>query len=250
VAKGQHQIDTPQIDRHRIPGHIAIIMDGNGRWASARGLPRVFGHRAGRDAVRRALEGCRELGVGILTLYAFSTENWRRSQEEVVALMELLHEAVIAEAEELVQNGVRFRTSGDLASIPTVTRNALAELSARTAGNSAVVLNLALNYGGRAEIVHAARELAREVATGTRTADSIDEAALAARLYTAGLPDPDLLVRTGAEQRLSNFLLWQSAYTELVFLDIYWPDFTREHLVHAIAAFQARQRRFGGLSDG
>jgi undecaprenyl diphosphate synthase len=248
VARGHQQIDAPQLDRHRIPAHVAIIMDGNGRWASARGLPRALGHRAGRDAVRRAIEACRELGVAVLTLYAFSTENWRRSQEEVGALMELLHEALIAEADDLARNGVRFRTSGDLASIPRETRDALAQLAARTAGNSSIVLNLALNYGGRAEIAHAARELAREVATGQRTADSIDEAALADRLYTAGLPDPELLVRTGAEQRLSNFLLWQSAYSELVFLDIYWPDFTREHLVAAIAAFQARQRRFGGTS--
>jgi undecaprenyl diphosphate synthase len=211
-------------------------------------LPRVVGHRAGREAVRRTLEACRELGIAVLTLYAFSTENWRRSEEEVGALMELLHEAVIAEADELAKHGVRFRTSGDLESLPRETRDALAGLVRRTAANSAIVLNLALNYGGRADIVHAAQSLAREVAAGQRTADSIDEAAVADRLYTAGLPDPDLLVRTGAEQRLSNFLLWQAAYTELVFLDIYWPDFTREHLVHAIAAFQARQRRFGGVS--
>jgi undecaprenyl diphosphate synthase len=238
------------IDRLRVPAHIAIIMDGNGRWAALRGLPRIAGHRAGRDAVRRAIEGCREFGVPILTLYAFSTENWRRSADEVGALMDLLHESILAESDELHRKGIRLRISGDVQSITPSVRRELDRAVALTRGNQAMVLNVALNYGGRAEIVRAARQLAREVADGTRTVESIDEAAFASHLYTSGLPDPDLLVRTAGEQRLSNFLLWQSAYTEFCVLDIYWPDFGKDHLAAAIAEYQQRQRRFGGASGG
>jgi undecaprenyl diphosphate synthase len=233
-----------------MPAHIAIIMDGNGRWAVRRGLPRAAGHRAGREAVRRTVEACREVGVPVLTLYAFSTENWRRPREEVGALMDLLREAIIAEAEELHRNGIRLRLSGEIEYVPAEIRTELERAVALTACNQALVLNMALNYGGRAELVRAARRIAMEVAAGRLAPEAIDEDTVAAHLYTAGLPDPDLLIRTGSEQRLSNFLLWQSAYTEFCFLDTYWPDFGREHLVAAIAEYQRRRRRFGGTPDG
>jgi undecaprenyl diphosphate synthase len=230
--------------------HIAIIMDGNGRWAASRGLPRVAGHRAGREAGRRAIEACRELGVPVLTLYAFSTENWRRPPDEVDALMDLLHESIVAEAEELRRNGIRLRVSGDLESMAPMIRAEVDRAVALTAANEAMILNIALNYGSRAEILRAVRAIATDVASGRRDIESIDEATIAGGLYTGGLPDPDLLIRTGHEQRLSNFLLWQAAYTELFFLDVFWPDFTRDHLVAAIAEYQRRQRRFGGTPDG
>ncbi len=236
------------IDRLRVPAHIAIIMDGNGRWAAARGLPRSQGHRAGLDAIRRTIEGCRELGVGVLTLYAFSTENWRRPDDEVGALLDLLHESLIAEAEELHRTGIRLRISGALESMDPEIRNQITRVEALTHDNQALVLNIAFNYGGRAEIARAARQIAGEIASGRRPVESVDEDAIAARLYTVDLPDPDLLIRTGGEQRLSNFLLWQAAYAELYFIDVYWPDFTREHLTGAIAEYQQRQRRFGGTT--
>ncbi|MGQ0571439.1 MAG: isoprenyl transferase [Armatimonadota bacterium] len=238
------------LDRLRIPTHIAIIMDGNGRWATARGLPRVAGHRAGRDAIRPTIEGCRELGVRILTLYAFSTENWRRPRDEVGALMDLLQESLIQEAEELHRNGIRLRISGDVEQMTPAIRREIQRVEALTRDNQALVLNFALNYGGRAEIVRAAQRIAVEVQEGRQAAEAIDEATLAAHLYTSGLPDPDLLIRTGREQRLSNFLLWQSAYAELYFADVFWPDFTRDHLIAAIAEFQQRQRRFGAAPHG
>jgi undecaprenyl diphosphate synthase len=221
-------------------------MDGNGRWAAARGLTRSQGHRAGLDAVRRAIEACRELGVGVLTLYAFSTENWRRSDDEVEALLDLLRESLIAEAEELHRTGIRLRISGAVESMTREIREQVAHAETLTRDNQAMVLNVAFNYGGRAEIARAARQIAADVQAGRRTVEAIDEETVAQGLYTAGLPDPDLLIRTGGEQRLSNFLLWQAAYTELYFLDVYWPDFTRDHLIGAVAEYQHRQRRFGG----
>ncbi len=233
------------LDRLRIPAHVAIIMDGNGRWAASRGLPRASGHRAGLEAIRRTIEGCRELGVQVLTLYAFSTENWQRPDDEVGALMHLLHESLIAEAEEMHRSGIRLRVSGSLDSMQAEIREQIARVEALTRDNQAMVLNIAFNYGGRAEIARAARQIAADVQAGRRAADAIDEAAIASRLYTADLPDPDLLIRTGGEQRLSNFLLWQAAYAELCFLNVYWPDFTGEHLIAAIAEYQQRQRRFG-----
>jgi len=233
------------LDHLRIPAHVAIIMDGNGRWAASRGLPRASGHRAGLEAIRRTIEGCRELGVQVLTLYAFSTENWQRPDDEVGALMDLLHESLIAEAEELHRSGIRLRVSGFLDSMQPEIREQIARVEALTRDNGAMVLNIAFNYGGRAEIARAARQIAADVQAGRRAADAIDEAAIASRLYTADLPDPDLLIRTGGEQRLSNFLLWQAAYAELCFLNVYWPDFTGEHLVAAIAEYQQRRRRFG-----
>ncbi len=240
----------PALDPERIPSHIAIIMDGNGRWAAARGLPRAAGHRAGVGAARRTLQACRDLGVGALTLYAFSTENWRRPADEVEALMQLLADAVRDEARDLVEGGVRLRVSGDLASLDPTLRAQVEQVVALTAANGAFVLNVAYNYGGRAEIAAAARAIAAEARAGRLSPERVSEEVVAARLYTAGLPDPELLIRTGGEQRLSNFLLWQIAYTELYFSDVHWPDFERPHLVDAIADYQRRRRRFGGVEDG
>ncbi|MDR7480989.1 MAG: isoprenyl transferase [Armatimonadota bacterium] len=237
------------IDRTRVPAHVAIIMDGNGRWAGERGLPRAEGHRAGREAIRRTVEACRELGVQVLTLYAFSTENWQRPPEEVEALMRLLHQALLEEAEELHRQGIRLRFAGDLDGLAPAIREEIARVEALTRGNQAMVLNIALNYGGRAELVRAVRQLAADVRAGRRRLEEIDEAAVAGALYTAGLPDPDLLIRTGCEQRLSNFLLWQAAYAELYFADVFWPDFDRAHLLAALVEYQHRQRRFGGIRD-
>jgi len=221
-------------------------MDGNGRWAAARGLNRAAGHRAGLDAVRRTLDASRELGVSILTLYAFSTENWRRPADEVEALMQLLGEAVSDEADELIREGIQLRVSGDLSSLDAGLRNQVERVVALTRDNGDLILNVAYNYGGRAEILSAVRRLAGDIATGL-SVDAIDEATLGRYLYTAGLPDPDLLIRTGGEQRISNFLLWQIAYTELYFCDVYWPDFDRTHLSAAIQTYQQRLRRFGGI---
>jgi undecaprenyl diphosphate synthase len=238
------------LDASRIPRHIAIIMDGNGRWAELRGLPRVEGHRAGREALRRTVQGARECGVEVLTLYAFSTENWRRPQDEVQALMELLVETAEQEAEDLQRNGVRFRASGLLASMPEGVRAALEQVMAVTQHNTEITLNLAINYGGRSEIAEAARRLVRDVAQGRLPAGSIDEGAFQRRLFAPDLPDPDLLIRTGGEHRLSNFLLWQVAYTELYFTDVHWPDFQKLNLFEAIRSFQHRARRFGGVDLG
>lgn len=221
-------------------------MDGNGRWAAARGLHRAAGHRAGLEAVRRTLEACREIGVSILTLYAFSTENWRRPVEEVEALMHLLGEAVADEAAELAREGIQLRVSGELSSLDPGLRREVERVIDLTRENRNLILNVAYNYGGRAEIAAAVRRLARDLTAGLPL-DAIDETALERYLYTAGLPDPDLLIRTGGEQRISNFLLWQIAYTELYFCDVYWPDFERTHLLDAIRDYQQRKRRFGGV---
>lgn len=222
-------------------------MDGNGRWAAARGLHRAAGHRAGLEAVRRTLEACREIGVSILTLYAFSTENWRRPVEEVEALMQLLGEAVADEAADLAREGIQLRVSGELSSLDPGLRREVERVIELTRENRNLILNVAYNYGGRAEIAAAVRRLARDLTAGQLPADAIDETALERYLYTAGLPDPDLLIRTGGEQRISNFLLWQIAYTELYFCDVYWPDFERTHLLDAIRVYQQRKRRFGGV---
>ncbi len=238
------------LDPTRIPRHIAIIMDGNGRWAEVRGLPRVEGHRAGREALRRALEGARECGVEVLTSYAFSTENWRRPPTEVEALMRLLLETLRDEAAELHRNGVRFRASGLLGEMPEEIREALRQVVELTRDNTTITLNLALNYGGRGELVEAARRIAAAVVAGHLRPEQIDEEIFGRCLFAPDLPDPDLLIRTGGEQRLSNFLLWQAAYTELYFTDVRWPDFQKLHLFEAIKSFQARDRRFGGVDLG
>jgi undecaprenyl diphosphate synthase len=238
------------LDSSRIPRHIAVIMDGNGRWAELRGLTRVEGHRAGREALRRTVTAARECGVEVLTLYAFSTENWRRPRDEVQALMALLVEAAEQEAPDLHRNGVRFRASGLLAAMPAAVQAALEQVMALTQHNTEITLNLAINYGGRSEIAEAVRRLAREVAEGHLPPEEIDERALQRHLFAPDLPDPDLLIRTGGEHRLSNFLLWQAAYTELYFTDVHWPDFQKLHLFEAIRSFQARDRRFGGVELG
>ena len=228
-----------------VPAHIAIIMDGNGRWAEERGQMRLFGHRAGVRAVREVVESARELGVRHLTLYAFSTENWRRPEGEVSGLMGLLQSYLTSELKNMLDNDIRLFCLGETAKLPGPVREALEETMRETAGCRSMTLNLALSYGGRDELVRAVRGLAADCAAGTMAAGDIDEAALSARLYTAGQPDPDLLIRTGGERRLSNFLLWQLSYAELYFTELRWPDFRREHLVEAIRYFNSRQRRFG-----
>jgi undecaprenyl diphosphate synthase len=240
----------PTLDPRRIPAHIAIIMDGNGRWAASRGLPRAEGHRAGVRAARRVLEACRDLGVRTLTLYAFSTENWRRPADEVEALMHLLAASMRDEARDLIEGGVRLRISGELGGLDPALRAQIEQVVALTAANDALVLNVACNYGGRAELTAAARGIAVDVRAGRLTPETITEATVAERLYTAGLSDPDLLIRTGGERRVSNFLLWQIAYTELYFSDVHWPDYERAHLVEAVADYQRRRRRFGGVEEG
>jgi undecaprenyl diphosphate synthase len=228
-----------------LPAHVAIIMDGNGRWAAARGLPRVAGHRAGVEAVRRAVRMCVESGIGCLTLYAFSSENWRRPAAEVLDLTGLLRHFLRAEIEELHSKGVRLRVIGDRTRFDSDIQRDLLAAEQRTAANARLTLVVALSYGGRAEIVAAARAVAEAARDGTLDPADLDEAGFASHLSTAGLPDPDLIIRTSGEQRLSNFLLWQSAYAELVFLDALWPDFGPSHFADALAEFARRERRFG-----
>jgi undecaprenyl diphosphate synthase len=233
-----------------IPAHIAVIMDGNGRWARSRGLPRFRGHSAGIRSVRECIEGAIEAGVGILTLFTFSQENWSRPAAEVDALMGLLQRFARQEREELKRQGVEVRVLGDIDRLAAGPRRAVADIERHTAGGTQLRLNLMISYGGRAEIVRAARALAAKVAAGELAAGEIDEARFAAELYTTGLPDPDLLIRTSGEQRISNFLLWQLAYTELFVSPVLWPDFRREHLFQAILDYQRRERRFGGVTAG
>ena len=229
------------------PHHIAIIMDGNGRWAKSRGLPRVAGHRRGADAVRRVIRGAAELGVPVLTLFAFSTENWARPADEVSDLMGLLRHYLRHELEELGRNGAKLRVIGDRDRLAPDIQKDIADAEARTRSNTRIDVNICINYGARDEILHATRTLARKVAAGELAADKIDEACFERELLTAGVPDPDLLIRTSGEQRISNFLLWQCAYAELVFVDTLWPDFGKEHLEKAIAEFRKRERRYGGI---
>ena len=231
------------------PNHVAIIMDGNGRWAKARGLPRVAGHRRGADAVRRVVRGAGELGIPILTLFAFSTENWTRPADEVSDLMGLLRHYLRSELEELRKNGARLRVIGNREGLaPDIVRD-IAEAEQVTRGNNRIDVNICVNYGARDEIVRAARNLAQRAAAGELAAGDIDESSFERELLTAGVPDPDLLIRTSGEQRISNFLLWQCAYAELVFVDTLWPDFGKEHLEQAVAEFRRRERRYGGVGD-
>jgi len=230
-----------QIDRNRLPRHIAIIMDGNGRWAKKRGWPRLMGHRAGTESVREAVQVCGELGVEVLTLYAFSTENWLRPAAEVSGLMKLLSKTLRLEVPKLNRNNVRLRAIGRLEALPAAVRGDLQKAMAALKDNTGLILNLALNYGGRQEIVDAVRAV---VESG---AETVDETAIQRHLYTAGLPDPDLLVRTSGEFRISNFLLWQIAYTEIYVTNTFWPDFRRRQLYEAVLNYQNRVRRFGGV---
>ncbi len=229
------------------PHHVAIIMDGNGRWAKARGLPRVAGHRRGADSVRRVIRGAAELGIPVLTLFAFSTENWTRPADEVSDLMGLLRHYLRNELEELRKNGARLRVIGDRDRLAKDIQGDIADAEARTKANTRIDVNICINYGARDEILRASRNLARKVAAGEMKVEEIDEVRFEAELLTAGVRDPDLLIRTSGEQRISNFLLWQCAYAELVFVDTLWPDFGKEHLELAVAEFRRRERRYGGV---
>lgn len=237
----------PDVSPARIPRHIAVIMDGNGRWAEERGFPRVFGHRAGAGAVREVITGCSMVGVEVLTLYSFSTENWRRPTDEVEALMRLCVAYCEGEKAELLRSGVRVRVIGRREGVPVDVLAALDALVAETAGCTGLTLCLAINYGSRDEIVDAVRAIAARVSRDELRPAEIDETTVSAHLNTAGLPDPDLLIRTGGEMRLSNYLLWQLSYAELYITDEHWPAFDRASLHAAIRAFAARKRRFGGL---
>jgi len=229
-----------------VPVHVAIIMDGNGRWATGRSLPRPLGHAAGMGAVREVVEGCLEAGV--VSLFAFSQENWQRPADEIDALMSLLEEYIAQEMEDLRGQGVRVRILGDLDRLSGGARAAVDRIVAETAGGTALTLNLCISYSSRAEIARAARQLAEAAAAGRLDPADIDEDAIARRLYTAPCPDPDLLIRTSGEMRISNFLLWQLAYAELYVTPVLWPDFTRRHLFEAILEFQRRDRRFGRVT--
>ena len=232
-----------------VPRHLAIIMDGNGRWALGRSLPRLAGHRAGVSTVREIVRASAELGIEVLTLYAFSVENWRRPKAEVAGLMKVLRDTLRGETEELDRNNVRFQAIGRLADLPEAVRRQVDETRRALQTNDGLLLNLALSYGGRPEIVDAAKRLVAEVQSGRLEPDAIDEAAFARFLYTGDLPDPDLLIRTSGEMRVSNFLLWQIAYSEIWVTPTAWPDFGREHLYSAILDYQERDRRFGDVES-
>jgi undecaprenyl diphosphate synthase len=234
-----------QVDFDRLPRHIAVIMDGNGRWAAQRHLPRVEGHRAGIDSVRDVVESSARLGIGVLTLYAFSVENWKRPVTEVSTLMSLLKRYLRLELNTLLRNNIRFHVIGREGELAPDIRRELSMAEEKTATNTGMLFNIALNYGGRAEIVEAARRL---LESGTRP-DELDEQRFAGFLYTAGQPDPDLLIRTSGEMRVSNFLLWQIAYAEIWVTDTLWPDFRKRDLLEAILAYQKRDRRYGGITQ-
>jgi undecaprenyl diphosphate synthase len=230
------------------PTHIAVIMDGNGRWAKGRALPRPLGHHAGMRAVREVIQGCLDADVGVLSLFAFSQENWQRPAGEIDALMSLLEEYIAREVDNLREKRVEVRILGDLARLTPAARQAVDRVMAETAGGTELALNLCISYSSRAEIARAARQIAEEAVAGRLDPADIDEEAVARRLYTASWPDPDLLIRTSGEMRISNFLLWQLAYAELYVTPVLWPDFTRRHLFEAILEFQRRDRRFGRVS--
>ena len=233
----------------RIPEHVAIIMDGNGRWAKQRGLPRTDGHIRGQDALRATLRAAAEFGIRYLTVYAFSTENWSRPQEEVDALMNLLVSAIHSETPSLIEEGVRLEAIGNLSRLPEQAQQALRESIQATAACERITLIVALSYSSRDEILRATQQIAREVAAGILSPESLTEESITAHLDTAAFPDPDLLIRTGGEERISNYLLWQAAYAELFFSSVYWPDFGREPLREALEAYTARERRFGKTSE-
>lgn len=238
-----------QINMDMLPEHIAIIMDGNGRWAKKYGKPRVFGHRNGVKAVRESAESCAELGIKYLTLYAFSTENWNRPKLEVNALMALLVETLRKEVATLNKNNIRLNAIGNLSKLPTRSYNALLECIENTKTNDRMTLTLALNYSSRWEILNAAREMAKDAKSGKLGIEDIGEELFESYFHTSGMPDPELLIRTSGEKRISNYLLYQIAYSELYFTDIYWPDFRREDLYKAVIDFQQRERRFGKTSE-
>lgn len=247
--KDDEEILKSHIDQNRLPQHVAIIMDGNGRWASKRNKPRTFGHEAGVEAVRKTVRAAAELGIKYLTLYTFSVENWNRPREEVTALMKLLSRTTRREIDELNRNNVRLITTGRIEGLSLSRRQALNLAMDRTKENTGLVLNLALNYGGRTEIIDAVRSIAEEVRSGKLDPAKIDEGLFSKHLYTAQLPDPDLLIRTSGEMRISNFLLWQTSYTEMYVTDVLWPDFGRKELFDAVIEYQKRDRRFGKVRN-
>jgi undecaprenyl diphosphate synthase len=234
-----------RLDPKRIPRHVAIIMDGNGRWAQTRGLSRIEGHRQGLESVRAVVRAAHEVGVEVLTLYAFSLENWNRPKPEVEELMRLLEHYIEAELAEVMRNGIRLRAIGRLDRLPRVVRDKIASAEERSRENREMQLVFAVSYGGRAEIVDAARRLLRDAEHGKVDPERLDEKTFAAYLYDPEIPDPDLLIRTGGEHRVSNFLLWQIAYSEIFVTDVRWPDFRKGHLVDALLDYQGRERRFG-----
>jgi undecaprenyl diphosphate synthase len=237
------------IDHNKLPRHIAIIMDGNGRWAKKKSLSRISGHLKGVDAVKEVVTACRELGIKVLTLYAFSIENWKRPAEEVMALMKLLREYLIKETEEMTQNNIRLNAIGRLGDLPSDVQDVLKETMKKTETCDGMILNLALSYGGRSEILHAIQGILSDFQKGRLQSGEMNIQRFSQYLWTKGLPDPDLLIRTSGEHRVSNFLLWQIAYTELYVTETLWPDFDRDELMKAIADYQSRERRFGMTSE-
>jgi len=238
-----------KIDVNNLPKHVAVIMDGNGRWAKKKGGLRIFGHQSAITAVRETVEAAAELGINYLTLYAFSTENWSRPQHEVNALMQLLVSTIRKETATLTKNNIRLQAIGDIDSLPKACRKELLEAIELTAENNRMTLVLALSYSGRWEITQAVKAIGQQIENGTLAAADITEKTIAGCLATAGMPDPELLIRTSGEQRISNFLLWQLAYTELYITDLLWPDFRKQHLFEALISFQNRERRFGKISE-
>lgn len=242
-------LDPSMLDTGRIPAHVAIIMDGNGRWAKQRGLDRGDGHKAGIRAVREAITTCNDIGVRYLTIYSFSTENWNRPKTEVTGLMDLFARTMGAEVDGLDEEKVRIKLLGRVEDLPLATRTIFKQAEKRTANNGGMTLAIAVNYGSRLEIADAMRTVARMVESGDLTSDAVSEDLVSAHLYTAGMPDPDLLIRTSGELRLSNFLLWQLAYAEFYVTDVLWPDFDRYELLRALLDYQARDRRFGKVDE-
>lgn len=243
-------LDPKALDPDRVPRHVAVIMDGNGRWAKKRALNRLKGHKAGIEAVRETIRCANDVGVDYLTIYSFSTENWKRPEEEVTGLMELFAKTMLAEVDGLHEEHVRVRTIGDLSALPEETRDAFDEAWEKTRNNDGMTLVVAVNYGSRQEILHAAEAYANKALAAAQAGNdlpALDEAAFEQGLYTADIPDPDLLIRTSGEMRISNFLLWQIAYSEFVCTDVLWPDFNRYDLLRALLEFQSRNRRFGAV---
>jgi undecaprenyl diphosphate synthase len=245
LSKDIEKLKNAILKKGNLPVHIAIIMDGNGRWAKRRGLPRIAGHKAGVKAVKRVVEAAGELGISVLTLYTFSHENWKRPRQEVSAIMKLLYETTKREINELDKNNVKLITTGRIEELSPLRRDILEKAKEQTKDNTGLVLNLALNYGGRTEILDAVKHIAQEVKQGKLDIDDLNEDNFAKYLYTNGLPDPDLLIRTSGEKRISNFLLWQTSYTELYITDVLWPNFTAKDFYEAIWDYQNRERRFG-----
>lgn len=233
----------------KIPAHVAVIMDGNGRWATARGRPRTDGHSEGVKALRRLVDLCIRYGVGHVTVFSFSSENWRRPREEINFIFGLLHRFVASDLATLIRNNVRVRIIGSAEGLDSNLQRLIADVQAKTAANTGLELVVAFNYGGKAEIVEATRRVARDVAAGRLQPEDIDEAVFEAALFTRGIPDPDLIIRTSGEQRISNFLIWQGAYSELVFLEENWPDFDEDSFLRALTSYSNRKRRFGGIES-